>query len=93
MSWTATGSLTAQPALRHPELLAAPVATALARLAPDLAATVGVAAIDAGLADTAAFCEHYGVAPDASANCVVVKGKRGGDVRYAACYWIYGEKH
>lgn len=85
MSWTATGSLTAQPALRHPELLAAPVATALARLAPDLAATVGVAAINAGLADTAAFCEHYGVAPDASANCVVVKGKRGGDVRYAAC--------
>jgi len=25
------------------------------------------------------------VAPDASANCVVVKGKRGGDVRFAAC--------
>ena len=37
------------------------------------------------LADTAAFCEAYDVALDASANCVVVAGKRGGEVRYAAC--------
>lgn len=85
MPWTATGSLTAEPAVKHPELLALPVADALARLAPELAATVGVAAIDPELADTAAFCERYGVAPDASANCVVVKGKRGGEVRFAAC--------
>src|SRR5689334_23237316 len=85
MTWTATGTLTAQPATQRPELLAPPVVAALALLPPDLAATVGVAEIDADLADTAAFCEQYGVALDASANCVVVKGKRGGEVRYAAC--------
>ena len=66
MPWTATGTLTALPALPHPELVAAPVATALAGLDPDIAAAVGVAPIDPDLADTAAFCERYGVAPDAS---------------------------
>lgn len=85
MPWTATGTLTAEPALIHPDLVAGPVAAALAALAPDIAATVGVTAIDPELADTAAFCERYGVEPDASANCVIVKGKRGGDVRFAAC--------
>ncbi|HEV2886069.1 MAG TPA: YbaK/EbsC family protein [Jatrophihabitans sp.] len=46
---------------------------------------VSVAEIDPELADTAAFCQSYGVPPDASANCVVVTGKRGGEVKYAAC--------
>lgn len=85
MTWTATGSLIARPATQHPELVARPVAAALALLPSEVAATVGVAEIDADLADTTAFCAHYGVAPEASANCVVVKGKRGGEVRYAAC--------
>ena len=84
MPWIATGTLTAEAALRHPELVAPAVADALARIDPAIAATVGVAPIDPELADTAAFCERYGVAPDASANCVVVKGKRGGEVRFAA---------
>ena len=43
-----------------------------------------VAPIDAELADTAAFCAAYDVAMESSANCVVVAGKRGGEVRYAA---------
>lgn len=85
MTWTATGTLTAEAATRHPELVAPAVANRLALLPPDAAARIGVAEIDAELADTAAFCERYGVAPEASANCVVVKGKRGGEVRYAAC--------
>lgn len=85
MTWTSTGTLTAHPVTQHPELVAAPVAAAVARLLPEVAATVGVAEIDPALADTAAFCERYGVAADASANCVIVKGKRGGDVRFAAC--------
>ena len=42
------------------------------------------AAIDPALADTAAFCEAYDVAPENSANCVVVVGRRGGETRYAA---------
>jgi prolyl-tRNA editing enzyme YbaK/EbsC (Cys-tRNA(Pro) deacylase) len=85
MVWTSTGSLEAMPALQHPELLSAVVAEALGQLDPDVAETVGVAEIDPALADTAEFCARYGVAMDASANCVVVTGKRGGDVRFAAC--------
>lgn len=85
MTWHATGTLIAQPARLHPELLAAPVVQALERLDPEWAAQVGVASIDPALADTAEFCARYGVAPEASANCVVIKGKRGGEVRFAAC--------
>jgi len=78
-------SLELSPALEHPELLAAPVTAALRSLAPDLAARVEVAAIDPTLADTAAFCAAYGVAPEVSANCVIIAGTRGELTRYAAC--------
>ncbi|QGN56686.1 YbaK/EbsC family protein [Nostocoides sp. HKS02] len=76
---TAEGTLDWEPAQRHTELLAAPVAAAL-----EAAPSAQVAPIDAALADTAAFCEAYDVALDKSANCVVVAGKRAGEVRYAA---------
>lgn len=80
------GSLTVVPALDHAELLAEPVAKALAELAGVLPAdAVGVAEIDPELADTAAFCERYDVALAESANCVVVAGRRDGEPRYAAC--------
>ena len=79
------GSLTAVPALSRPDLLAAPVARALAALGEAEAAGIGVAEIDPEAADTAAFCERYGVSPAESANCVVISGKRGGETRYAAC--------
>ena len=46
---------------------------------------IRVAAIDPALSDTAAFCERYGVAPEESANCVVIAGRRGGETSYAAC--------
>jgi len=77
------GTLTTEPALDRADLLAAPVATALG----DWPHTdqVFVAPIDADLADTAAFCEVYQVGLAESANCVIVAGKRGGEVRYAAC--------
>ena len=39
---------------------------------------------DPELADTAAFCDAYGYAPEDSANCVVVKGKSEPPV-YVAC--------
>lgn len=77
-----TASLQPVPALERPDLLAAPVLTAVRELSvPDLL----VAEIDPDLADTAEFCAHYGMAPESSANCVVVAGKRGGETRYAAC--------
>jgi prolyl-tRNA editing enzyme YbaK/EbsC (Cys-tRNA(Pro) deacylase) len=44
-----------------------------------------VAPIDGDLADTAAFCEAYGVTLGQSANCVIVAGHRGDVTRYAAC--------
>ena len=70
------GHLEAVAALDRPDLLAPAVATALATLDGKLPAAdaVGVAEIDPDLADTAAFCERYGVALDESANCVVVAG-------------------
>jgi prolyl-tRNA editing enzyme YbaK/EbsC (Cys-tRNA(Pro) deacylase) len=71
------------PALSSPSLLAPPVYAAL-REWPG-AAEIRVAAIDPGLSDTAAFCERYGVAPEESANCVVIAGRRGGETSYAAC--------
>jgi prolyl-tRNA editing enzyme YbaK/EbsC (Cys-tRNA(Pro) deacylase) len=80
------GRLDAVPALGRPDLLAPAVAEALAALDGKLPAeAVGVAQIDPELADTAAFCERYGVALDASANCVVVAGRRDGETRFAAC--------
>jgi prolyl-tRNA editing enzyme YbaK/EbsC (Cys-tRNA(Pro) deacylase) len=77
------GLLPAVPAAGRPDLLAARVASALDGL--DARDGVGVAEIDPGLADTAAFCERYQVSPADSANCVVVTGKRDGQARFAAC--------
>lgn len=75
----ALGSLEWRPA--GDELVAAPVAAVLASWDAEIA----VAPIDPSLADTAAFCDRYGVSPDASANCVVIAGRRGSDTSYAAC--------
>lgn len=77
------GTLKTEPALGRPDLLAKPVRDALE--AWDRGGEVLVAVIDPDLADTAAFCAAYEVSLDASANCVVVAGKREGDVRRAAC--------
>ncbi len=77
------GSLTILPALEQPHLLAAPVRDALRFW--EHAADVGVAEIDPALADTAAMTEAYDVPLTASANCVVVMGKRAGEERTAAC--------
>jgi prolyl-tRNA editing enzyme YbaK/EbsC (Cys-tRNA(Pro) deacylase) len=80
------GKLAAVPALDRPDLLAPPVAKALADLAGVIpAAEVGVAEIDPALADTAGFCAEYGVELTESANCVVVAGRRDGQTRMAAC--------
>ncbi|MFT4233214.1 MAG: YbaK/EbsC family protein [Leucobacter sp.] len=73
------------PAADSPGLLAAPVRDALAALDPALASRIRVAAIDPGLADTAAFCEAYGVGLEDSANCIVVAGRRGDETSYATC--------
>jgi prolyl-tRNA editing enzyme YbaK/EbsC (Cys-tRNA(Pro) deacylase) len=78
-----TETLELAPALTRPDLLADPVLAALRGL--DGEPAIAVAEIDPELADTAAFCERYGVALDESANCVVIAGKRDGELRYLAC--------
>ncbi|WP_344748050.1 YbaK/EbsC family protein [Kribbella aluminosa] len=72
------GKLDWKPAAEVPELLAVPVRDALGDL-PAYAAP-----IDAELADTAAFCAEYDVPMAASANCVIVLGKRAGEETHAA---------
>jgi prolyl-tRNA editing enzyme YbaK/EbsC (Cys-tRNA(Pro) deacylase) len=86
-SAAAFGKLHPLPALQHPELLAPTVSDALrsAAAAGTAADQVQVAEIDPGAADTAEFCDRYGVALDQSANCVVVVGRRSGETRFAAC--------
>ncbi|WP_341923765.1 YbaK/EbsC family protein [Nocardioides psychrotolerans] len=77
------GTLRTLPAADHPELLAPSVAAALASWPH--AHLAGVAEIDPDLADTAAFSEAYAVPLEASANCVLVAGRRDGQERIAAC--------
>jgi prolyl-tRNA editing enzyme YbaK/EbsC (Cys-tRNA(Pro) deacylase) len=80
------GILDAVAARERPDLVAPPVAAALAVWSgPVPVDAIGVAEIDPDLADTAAFCERYGVGLDESANCVVVAARRGGETRFAAC--------
>jgi prolyl-tRNA editing enzyme YbaK/EbsC (Cys-tRNA(Pro) deacylase) len=78
---TGPGSLDWQPI--SADLVAAPVAAALSVW--PRSAEVLVAPIDPDLADTAAFCERYGVELADSANCVVIAGRRGDTTSYAAC--------
>jgi prolyl-tRNA editing enzyme YbaK/EbsC (Cys-tRNA(Pro) deacylase) len=77
------GTLELRPALDHPELLGEPVRRALAGW--EHGHEVLVATIDPDLADTAAMTEAYDVPLEASANCVVVMGRRDGAERTAAC--------
>lgn len=84
VDWSlAAGTLDVSAALERIDLLADAVARAVRSL--EQPEHVGVAEIDPELADTAAFCEHYGSPLELSANCVVVAGKRAGEARYAAC--------
>ncbi|HEX3468567.1 MAG TPA: YbaK/EbsC family protein [Candidatus Elarobacter sp.] len=80
------GTLAAEPAGARPDLLAAPVVAAFERWSGRTPVDACyVAAIDPALADTAAFCERYGVALDRSANCVVLAARREGRSWFAAC--------
>lgn len=76
------GKLTFQPTEDSVELLGDTVNDYLSEHGRE---GVWVSEIDPHLADTAAFCEHYDIGLDISANCVIVEGKRGEFVWYAAC--------
>jgi len=76
-------TLSSLPAAERPDLVAPPVAGALATWPG--AAEVAVVEIDPELADTAAMSEAYDVPLSWSGNCVVVGGRRAGEERVAAC--------
>lgn len=81
------GSLPWQRAVDRPDLLADPVALALAdwvERSPDVVDLVSVVEIDPGLADTTAMTEAYDLPLEASVNCVLVGGRREGVERLAA---------
>ena len=83
--WSVLGTLTPEPALARLDLLASPVAAALKGWDPAEAAQVGVVEIDPALADTAGSAPPTARRWTGSTNCVVVAGRRGDAVRYAAC--------
>lgn len=85
------GTLHWTPALDHPDLLAAPVLTALQTAvehggeSEQAARSVLVTPIDPEHADTAAMTQAYDLALEISGNCVLVAGSRAGEERVAAC--------
>lgn len=80
------------PALVATGFLSISVAEALVALPSDLLDRIQAAPIDPDLADTAAFSEAYGFPVAGGANCIVVAGKRGDEVRYAACVVLASTK-
>jgi len=82
------GTLTWTRALDHPDLLA-PSTLAMIRAWADedgsVADAVLVTEIDPDLADTATLTASFALPPAASANCVLVAGRREGEERVAAC--------
>ncbi|MFB6839163.1 YbaK/EbsC family protein [Streptomyces sp. NPDC056361] len=77
----------ARPAADRLDLLTAPVAVAVrAWTGPVTVDQLLYVDTDPAIADTAVFVEHHGAdLLDASANCVVVAGKRGETTTLAAC--------
>lgn len=75
-----------EPALLHPDLLAAPTLSTLrawAAIDSRVAHDVRVVRIDPRLADTAALVAAYDLDLERSVNCVVVVGRRDGEERAA----------
>jgi prolyl-tRNA editing enzyme YbaK/EbsC (Cys-tRNA(Pro) deacylase) len=71
-------------ALERPDLLADAVWRTLERWPGQTpAAEFEVIEIDPQFSDTEAFCEHYGIAPDQTANTVIVEARRGGESKLA----------
>lgn len=68
------------PAHERPDLLATPVAAAIAGIPEAL-----VFEIDPDLADTATLNAAFDLPDDSAANCVLVAGRRGEDERWVAC--------
>ena len=75
-----------EPAINRPDLLP-PSINDLLKNWPGAVPVeeILVTPIDPEFADSAIFCEKYGVDPKDGANCVVVEASRGGNRTFAAC--------
>jgi prolyl-tRNA editing enzyme YbaK/EbsC (Cys-tRNA(Pro) deacylase) len=75
-----------EPAINRPDLLPASINELLENWrGATKVEEIWVAPIDAEYADSAKFCEHYGVDPSDGANCVVAVATRGETRTFAAC--------
>ena len=80
------GLLTFKSAIGHLEWLANPVQKLIQNWSGKTPVEEILAVqIDPAFAGSAEFCEKYGIQPNEGANCIIVKGKRGDLVKYAAC--------
>lgn len=77
------GKLDFEPVSENLALVADPIQSLIRQ--GDVGDGVLVSAIDPDLADTAAFCEAYDIAPELGANLIVVEAKRADQTWYAAC--------
>lgn len=77
------GLLNFEPAVNNLEILAQPVQKLLKNWSP--AEEILSIEIDPKFAGSAEFCEKYQIKPEEGANTIIVKGKRAGEVKYAAC--------
>lgn len=77
------GNLNIVSAIERPDLVSSSTAECIKNLSDkDL---IGVTEIDPSFSDTAAFCEQYQIAPEATANCVIIEAVRGERKQMAAC--------
>ncbi len=77
------GKLTFNPVKDNPDLVAPSIQERIH--AGAFQDGVLVSAIDPNLADTAAFCQAYDIAPEVGANCIIVEARRADRTWYAAC--------
>jgi len=85
-------TLNRMPVLLATGSIAIPVAEALVALPSAVLQRIEASPIDPDLADTAAFSDAYGFPVSGGANCIVVAGKRGDTVTYAACVVLASTK-
>ena len=75
-----------EPAINRPDLLPSAINDLLQNWHGSTPVEeIQITEIDPEFADSAKFCEHYGVDPADGANCVIIEGVRGGNRTFAAC--------
>lgn len=83
---TKLGNLTFEPAINNPGIIAKPVLDLLNNWSGQTPVEKILSAeIDPAFSDSQAFCEKYSISASDGANCLIVRSKRGEEIKYAAC--------